>query len=27
VTMGLGPDSVDDHIDFVASVANMLSLS
>jgi probable F420-dependent oxidoreductase len=27
VTMGLGLDSVDDHIDFVASVANMLSLS
>ena len=27
VTMGLGLDSVDDHIDFVASVSEMLSLS
>jgi probable F420-dependent oxidoreductase len=27
VTMGLGLDSVDDHIDFMASVSDMLSLS
>ncbi len=27
VTMGLGLDSVDDHIDFVASVSEMLNLS